>query len=103
LTNNNRKKPILLAGLVVVSLSLILLSGYFFSQSYVQERQQYPYMATAQIINNTVNLNFSYNDKDNDSLIIITNQTSFIDQDANFFTKEGNAAHYDFRYNEAIS
>lgn len=57
----------------------------------------------AKIVNNKVNLSFSNNDKDNDNLIIINNQTSFIDQGTNFFTKEGNAAHYDFRYNEAIS
>src|SRR5688572_2741289 len=105
--NSNTKKSIQSAGSVVVvvvlSLLFILLSGYVFTQAYGQERQQYPFLAMAKIGNNTVNQNSSNIDNSDNVSLIFTNQTSFIDQDTNYFTKEGDAALYDFRYDEAIS
>lgn len=105
----NTEKPIPSAGsiviiiIIIISLFFISLSVHVFSQPYGQELQPYPFLAMAKIGNNTVNQNSSSIDNSDKFNLITTNQTSFIDQDSNSFTKEGDSALYDFKYDEAIS
>ena len=66
-----------------------------------EEQQQYLRLAMAQIKNNTADQ--KPNNDDNDDIIMsANNNASLFAPDSYYFTKEGDAALYDFMYDEAI-